>query len=60
MKLIATHQDLGREVWAKFDAQAEVWELFASEEADDYIGCADSLAGTKIAAREWFEELMNM
>jgi hypothetical protein len=58
-KLIATHQDLRREVWAQFDPTAEVWELFASKECDDYLGCADTLTEAKAVAREWFEDLMS-
>lgn len=33
----------GREIWAHFDKSAEVYELFASEDGSDYLGCADTL-----------------
>ena len=58
MRLLTKHQDLGREVWVNFDEGAEVYELFASSEGDDYIGCADTLAEARLIASEWFQELM--
>ena len=58
MKRIATHQGLQREVWAQFDDTAEVYELFASKDGDDYIGCADTLTEARLVAQEWFSELM--
>jgi len=58
MKLLTKHTDLGREVWVHHDQTAEVYELFASADGDDYIGCADTLAEARQVAREWFEDLM--
>jgi hypothetical protein len=58
MRLLTKHSDLGREVWVNFDKDAEVYELFASEAADDYIGCADTLKEAREIAQWWFEELM--
>ena len=58
-KMIASSVDLGREVWAIWGATAEVWELFASKEGDDYIGCADTMPEAKKVARERFEECMS-
>lgn len=58
-KKIASSVDLGREVWAIWDATAEVWELFASPEGDDYIGCADTIPEAQQVAREWFNECMS-
>jgi hypothetical protein len=51
--------DMGREAWVKFDQDAEVYELFASKEADDYIGCADTLEEARQVAREWAEFWMH-
>ena len=34
----------GYEVWVHYDHTAEVYEMFASEEGSDYIGCADTLS----------------
>lgn len=59
MKLLTKHTDLGREVWINFDKSAEVYELFASEDGDDYIGCADTVAEARKVASQWFEELMS-
>lgn len=59
MKLLTKHTDLGREVWIKHDQSAEVYELFASEDGDDYIGCADTVAEARKVASQWFEELMS-
>lgn len=50
-------KDLGREVWAKFDDSAEVYELFASDDGSDYIGCADTKAEALSVAREHFADL---
>lgn len=47
-------QDL--EVWAKWDDSADVFELFASESGEDYIGCADDLPEARKIAREWAQE----
>lgn len=33
----------GYEFWARWDADAEVFEVFLSEQADDYILCATTL-----------------
>lgn len=58
-RLLTRHDDLGREVWVKWDESAEVYELFASEDGDDYIGCADTLVEAAQVARDWFNELMS-
>lgn len=59
MKKLMESKDLGREVWIKWDSSAEVYELFASEGADDYLGCADTVSEARKVAREWFSELMS-
>lgn len=57
-QLLSRHADLDREVWIKWDEGAEVYELFASEGADDYLGCADTLQEARKFAREHFRDLM--
>lgn len=49
----------GYEVWGKFDNSAQVWELFASKEGNDYIGCADDLNEAKKIAHEWVNDKNN-
>lgn len=56
---LLTFPDMGREVWVKFDKGAEVYELFASEAGDDYIGCADTLTEARRVARDWANDWMN-
>jgi hypothetical protein len=55
--LVAKNQDLGREVWAKFDDGAEVYELFNSKECDDYIDCVEFKSQCAAAARSYFQDL---
>ena len=57
IRKIAEHKDLGRAVWIKLDETAEIYELFASESGDDYIGCADTVNEARAVARDWFYEL---
>lgn len=54
---LAEDKNLGREVWIKWDESAEVYELFASEDGDDYIGACDTVIEARAAARDWFNEL---
>lgn len=49
-------QKNGFEVWGVWDVTAQVWELFASQEADDYIGCVDSIKEAEEFARDYFAE----
>lgn len=44
------------EMWARWDADVEVFELTASEDGNDYVGDADNLTEAKKVAREWFNE----
>jgi hypothetical protein len=46
----------GYEVWSVYDEGAEVFELFASEDCNDYVGCATSRQEAMKAAREWIAE----
>ncbi|MFC4484291.1 hypothetical protein [Cupriavidus campinensis] len=57
--LLQTFPDMGREVWAKWDEEAGIYELFLSQEADDYVGCADSVADARKVARDLAKEWMN-
>lgn len=57
--LLASHADLGREVWARWSARDEVYELFASQDCNDPIGeCEWSNDAIRIA-RDWFTELQS-
>lgn len=56
MLKIASDRATGLEVWAKWSNTAEVYELFASEAADDYIGCVDTLAEARRFAKDSFAE----
>lgn len=58
IRLLMTHADLGREAWIKWDGEACVYELFASDDGSDYIGCADTASEARQVAREWFQDLM--
>ena len=53
---IATDTKQGLEVWQTWDEGAQVFELWASEACDDYIGCADTRTEALAVAREWFAE----
>jgi hypothetical protein len=54
--LIATDKAQGLEAWMLFDESAGVYEVFASADGDDFIGCCDTRAECVIVAREWFAE----
>jgi len=56
--LVMSFLDMGREVWAQYDESAEIYELFASEECDDYLGCADTKEECKSVARQIANEWM--
>lgn len=57
--LLQSFPDMGREVWAKWDEAAEIYELFLSQEADDYVGCANSVPDARKVARDLANEWMN-
>ena len=49
----------GYEIWAKFDHDAEVYELFFEQECESYTGWAvDSLKDAESASRYILEEQM--
>lgn len=47
----------GYEIWTKHDRLADVWEIFLSEDGDDYIGCADSLREAREMGKAWIKEM---
>jgi hypothetical protein len=49
--------DLGREVWARYDAMAEVFTLATDKNMEHLIGEAESASECKRVASCWFEEL---
>jgi hypothetical protein len=55
MKLIATKK--GHEFWVHWDEGAEVWEMFKSEAADDYVGCFDTIAEARAYIPEYLAEV---
>ena len=54
--LIARDTRQGLEVWQTWDDSAGVYELWASDACDDYIGCADTRAEAQAIARDWFAD----
>lgn len=50
MKLI--YRTARREYWTRYDSTARVYEMFASNEASDYLGCFDTLAEALAYARQ--------
>ena len=50
--------DMGLEAWCVYDSGSESYEIFASEDADDYIGSADTKKDALIVAKEWAEGFM--
>jgi hypothetical protein len=52
-KILAKH---GYEVWMSYDHTAGVYELFASSEGSDYIGCADTRQEALKIANNWIRE----
>jgi hypothetical protein len=51
-------EKVGYEVWAKWDKDAEVYELFNDDEGSTYIGCADTMVeAIKVAKLFVFEQL---
>lgn len=56
---IMNFPDMGREAWAKWDADAEIYEVFASSACDDFIGDADTIEDAKQVARDWANDMMD-
>jgi hypothetical protein len=46
----------GYEVWTHYDHTAGVFEMFASKEGSDWIGCADTLSDARQFAKIWLAE----
>jgi 3-methyladenine DNA glycosylase AlkD len=55
-KQIAKDKPTGREVWARWDRSARIYELFASEDCDDYVGCADTKTEAQAVAKQLINE----
>lgn len=53
------HVDLGYEVWARWDPEAEIFELFTERECESYIGFADTKTEARKAAKDFFQDLMS-
>ena len=49
--LVLADRDLGREAWAQYNAEAEIFTLAASEDMDDPIGEAESVRSSSSAAK---------
>jgi len=49
-------KDKNNECVAVFDADAQVFEIFADKDCDSYIGCADTLVEAKEISRNWIAE----
>jgi len=43
--------DKGFEVWAVWDDAAQLYELFADQDGESYLGCADTRAECRSVAR---------
>jgi len=52
-KILEKH---GYEVWAKWDSEAEIYELFNDREDGAYIGCADTLKECATNGTWWIDE----
>lgn len=46
----------GYEVWAKWEEDAELYELFNDDECSTYIGCADTLPEAINVAKLFIDE----
>ncbi|CAM3838268.1 hypothetical protein VRRI112168_02575 [Vreelandella rituensis] len=51
------HAQGGYEFFARFDQEAEVYEIFTEEECEGYIGVADGLADAKEVAKAHAAEM---
>ena len=56
IRRIAAHVATDLEAWAEYDDELELWIIYASQDATDYIGAADSLDEARAVAREWFAD----
>lgn len=46
----------GYEVWAGFEPTSQVWQMYASETCEDWIGDADTLEEARTFAEQWITE----
>ena len=46
----------GYEVWARWDKDAEMYELFNDKEDGAYIGFAESISDSTLVAKWWIDE----
>jgi len=46
----------GQEAWVRYDNQSLVYEIFADEGCEEYIGSADSESDAKVIAQDWFDD----
>jgi hypothetical protein len=54
--ILAIAQKNGYEVWAKWDVDAEIYELFTERECECYIGAVDELKDARPLAIDWIAE----
>jgi hypothetical protein len=54
--ILAIAQKNGYEVWAKWDVDAEIYELFTERECECYIGAVDELKDARPFAIDWIAE----
>lgn len=59
MQLIAKQN--GREIWARYVPDAEIWELYFDQEGETYTGWyVDTIIDAMKAARYIFEEMLEI
>ena len=46
----------GYEIWARWDSEAQIYELFTESECECYIGAVDNLDDAKTFALNWMDE----
>jgi hypothetical protein len=57
---VSRDDDLGYEVWAQYDKDADIFVCCASENMDDFVGEADTPSDCRQVAAHWFDELRSM
>lgn len=57
--LLATDRAQDLEVWAVWDDEARVYELYTDAEGEGYVGEADTRQEAVKVARWWFNEKAN-
>lgn len=51
------HEMRSREYWVQLDRTADVYELFASPDGDDYLGCFDTIQEATTYAKRHAKEV---